>query len=325
MVIVKEAPMAENIYDKGYRRMLSDKRNFRDFVKSRTAAPWAEKLDADSLERIDTKHITKDFKDRDSDIVYRARIEDSDVVFFVLLELQSEPDFTMPFRLLVYMTELLRRTFAEADEKARERKDFKLPAVVPIVLYNGSGGWNCAESFGEYVKGHEMFVPNIIDFRYILIDVNETDEEELLRTPTLVNLAMLADRKDDPERVLRRLGKVLELSRRLTEDEKLQLKDWIFDVILKKAKNRLTDDTIERIKKTFEREEVSEMTYAIERAIDEIEQRGIRKGMIEGERKGMLKMALAMLDEGLSIETAAKYSGISADELKKSMGSRKPQ
>jgi uncharacterized membrane protein len=104
MVIVKEAPMAENIYtrsqapgtsDKGYRRMLSDKRNFRDFVKSRTAAPWAEQIDADSLERIDTKHITKDFKDRDSDIVYRAKVEAGDVVFCVLLELQSEPDFTI--------------------------------------------------------------------------------------------------------------------------------------------------------------------------------------------------------------------------------------
>jgi predicted transposase YdaD len=217
------------------------------------------------LERIDTKHITKDFKDRDSDIVYRAKIEGGDVVFCVLLELQSEPDFTMPFRLLVYMTELLRRMFA--------------------------------------------------------------------------------DRKDNPERVLRRLGRVLELSRRLTEDERLQLKDWIFDVILKKAKNRLTDDTIERIKKTFEREEATEMTYAIERAIDEIEQRGIRKGKLEGMREGMregklegmregksegmregmLKTALAMLGDGLSLETASKYSGIPADELRQYTESRKPQ
>jgi predicted transposase/invertase (TIGR01784 family) len=219
------------------------------------------------------------------------------------------------------MTELIRRMFAEADGNTRERKDFKLPAVVPIVLYNGSDKWNCARSFKEYIKSHEMFVPNIIDFEYILIDVNETDEEELSETPTLVNLAMLADRKDNPERVLRRLGKVLELSRRLTEDEKLQLKDWIFDVILKKAGNRLTDDTVEKIRKTFEREEATEMTYAIERAIDEIEQRGIRQGM----REGMLKTAMAMIENGLPLETASECSGIPADELKRSMENPGPQ
>jgi hypothetical protein len=79
-----------------------------------------------------------------------ARIEDGDVVFYVHLEMQSEPDFTMPFRLLVYTTELLRRLFAETEEKIRRRKDFRLPAVVPIVLYNGSDKWSCVGSFKEY-------------------------------------------------------------------------------------------------------------------------------------------------------------------------------
>jgi hypothetical protein len=83
--------------------------------------------------------------------------------------------------------------------------------------------------------------------------------------------------------------------------------------------------------------EVPEMTYAIERAIDEIEQRGIRKGKrdgrrkgkLEGERKGKLEgkleMAMAMLDDGLPLETAAKCSGIPEEELRKNMENRKTQ
>jgi hypothetical protein len=59
------------------------------------------------------------------------------------------------------------------------------------------------------------------------------------------------------------------------------------------------------------------MTYAIERAIDEIEQRGIKEGQ--------LKTAMAMLDDGLPPETASKYSGISVNELKRNMEKRKPQ
>jgi predicted transposase/invertase (TIGR01784 family) len=313
--------MAENINDKGYRRMLSDKRNFLEFVRNRIAAPWTERLDADCLERLDARFVTKDFRDRESDIIYKAKIGDDDAIFYLLLELQSETDFTMPFRLLVYMTELLRLLFAEADENARERRTFRLPAVIPMVLYNGADEWNSMRSFKEYLRGYELFVPNVIDFTYILININEPDEAELLKTPTLVNLAMFADRKGKPERVLGRLVKVLALSKHLTADEKLQLKDWLFDVILRKIEGKADADAIKCVKKAFEREEEQEMTYAIERAIDEIERRGERRG----ERKGKLETAIAMINDGLSLETASKYSGIPADELCRSMENRKPE
>jgi predicted transposase/invertase (TIGR01784 family) len=304
-------------YDKGYRRMLSDKRNFLDFVKNHIAAPWVEQLDADCLEHIDANFVAKDFKDKESDIVYKAKIKGNSVIFYILLEMQSSPDFTMPFRLLVYMTELMRRLFAEADENTRERKDFKLPAVVPMVLYNGADKWNCVKSFKEYLKGYELFVPNIIDFTYIMIDINKTDETELLNMPTLVNLAMFADRKGNPTHVLGRLDKILKLSQKLTEDEQVQLRAWVFDVILKKIKNKTNKSAIKRIEKAFEQQEESEMTYAIERAIDEIEQRGIKEGQ--------LKTAMAMIDDGLPPETASKYSGISVNELRRNMEKRKPQ
>jgi predicted transposase/invertase (TIGR01784 family) len=299
--------MAENISDKGYRRMLSDKRNFLDFVKNHIAAPWVEQLDTDCLEHIDANFVTKDFKDKESDIVYKAKIKDNDVIFYILFELQSVPDFTMPFRLLVYMTELMRRLFADADKDARERKDFRLPAVVPMVLYNGAGKWNCVKSFKEYLRGYELFAPNVIDFKYIMIDINKTDEKELLNMPTLVNLAMFADRKGNPARVLGRLAKVLKLSRKLTEDEQVQLRAWIFDVILRKAKGKINNDAINRIKKAFERKEESEMTYAIERAIDEIERRGKHTGKKE--------VAKNLLSTQLSVDDIIEATGLTRKEV----------
>jgi predicted transposase/invertase (TIGR01784 family) len=301
-------------------------------VKNHIAAPWAERLDAEALELVDTRFVTKDFKDKEADIIYRARIEGGDAVFYVHLEMQSEPDFTMPFRLLVYMTELLRRVFAETEDKIRRRKDFRLPAVVPIVLYNGSGRWSCVGSFKEYLASYKLFVPNVIDFEYILIDINAPAEARLLKTPTLVNLAMLADRKGDPERVLRRLGKVLKLSGRLTQDEQLQLGAWVSDVILRKAKGKIDAGTARSIGKAFERKEETQMTYAIERAMDELERRGMRKGKregklegerkgkLEGRREGKLETAMAMLGDGLPLETASKYTGIPTDELARSLG-----
>jgi predicted transposase YdaD len=321
--------------------MLSDKRNFLDLVKNHIAAPWVEQIGENDLELIDKRFVTKDFRDREADIVYKAKVDGADVVFYVLLEFQSGVDFTMPFRLLSYMVELMRRLFAAADPKERRRKGFRLPAIVPIVLYNGTDKWSCVRSFKEYLAGYELFMPNVIDFKYILINVNEPGEAELVKMPTLVNLVMLMDQKGNAKSVLRRLHTALKISGRLTEGEQLQLKDWILDVLLRKAKGRLRKESAEEIKELFERKGAEDMTYALEMALDEIERRGrrkgkregklegmrkgklegVREGKLEGMREGKLETARAMIADGLSFEAAAKYSGMPADELRKHIAS----
>jgi predicted transposase/invertase (TIGR01784 family) len=99
----------------------------------------------------------------------------------------------------------------------------------------------------------------------------------------------------------------------------LQLGAWVSDVILRKAKGKIDADTARRIGKAFERKEETQMTYAIERAMDELEQRGIREGERKGIRRGKLETAMAMLGDGLPLETASKYTGIPADEIVRSL------
>jgi predicted transposase/invertase (TIGR01784 family) len=296
--------MPENKNDKGYRRLLSERRNFLDLVKNHIAAPWADRIREDDLELIDKRFVTKDFRDREADVVYRAKVDGRDTVFYVLLELQSKVDFTMPFRLLVYMVELMRRLFAEAGPKARGRKGFRLPAVVPIVLYNGAGKWSCVRSFKEYLAGYELFAPNVIDFEYLMIDVNGPDEAKLTDMPTLMNLAMLVDRKGDADAVMRRLRSALRIVGRLTADEQVQLNGWIRDTMIKKANGNLRNEIIEEF---FKKEGTSEMEYALGRALDEIERRSVRKGKLE-----TAKSALA---RGFSVRDIADITGLDEETV----------
>ncbi len=39
-------------------------------------------------------------------MVYRISLGDRDVIFYLLIELQSRVDFLMPYRLLLYMVEI---------------------------------------------------------------------------------------------------------------------------------------------------------------------------------------------------------------------------
>jgi predicted transposase/invertase (TIGR01784 family) len=305
--------LPENIDDKGYRRMLSKKRNFLEFIKQHVAAGWTERLSEHDLELVNSSFVTSDFKDRESDIIYKAKINGEDVFFFVLLELQSDVDFTMPFRFLVYMVEMLRRLFNDSAENTRKQKSFRLPAVVPVVLYNGDDEWSCVRSFKEYLAGYELFAPHVIDFEYIMINVNAPDEEDLIKMPTLVNLAMLLDRKGDAEKMLNRLKTALRISKRLTAGEREELYDWIRDVLLKKARVKVDEDVLEEIRESSEGE--NEMTYALERVIDEVERKAEARAEARARLEMALEMAMAMVNDGDSVERAARISGISVEQL----------
>jgi hypothetical protein len=52
--------------------------------------------------------------------------------------------------------------FRNAKPDERESEAFRLPAIVPIVLYNGEHKWNCARSFKKYFAEYERFTPHLI-------------------------------------------------------------------------------------------------------------------------------------------------------------------
>lgn len=160
-----------NKHDKGYKYLLSTKRVFLQLLKSFLKQGWVQKIDENSLERIDKSFILQDFKGKEADIIYKIKIDGKEVFFYVLLELQSTIDYQMPYRLLQYMLEIWRTILKDTGEKAFKRKDFKLPAIIPCVLYNGKYNWTAPVSFNEIVVANELFGDYILNFEYILFDV----------------------------------------------------------------------------------------------------------------------------------------------------------
>ena len=108
-------------------------------------------------------------------MVYEATIKNGQqsVVFYLLLELQRTVDFRMPYRLLLYIVEILRHYYNNADKKVRRRKGFEFPAVVPIVFYSGGRRWTSVTSL------REMFGGSLINFDYAVVNVAGYDHESV--------------------------------------------------------------------------------------------------------------------------------------------------
>ena len=151
-------------HDKGYKFLLSSKKVFIQLLRSFVNQDWVDQVDKTQLIRVDKSYILQDFHDKEADLVYRMKTKDQEVIFYVLMELQSSVDFQMPYRLLLYMTEIWRGLLKDTAKQEVSRKDFKLPVIVPIVVYNGKNNWTANIHFKEMLNGYERFGDNVLDF-----------------------------------------------------------------------------------------------------------------------------------------------------------------
>jgi len=297
-------------HDEGYKAILSDAANFLHLLRKYFASvPWIAELLSGNIElaRIDNSFITKEFRRMDSDLIYKLRKGDTDIYFYVLLELQSKVDYTMPFRLLRYMVELLNDIFQKTDKKERERKNFRLPAVVPMVLYDGNRPWTAAKSFKEYTRNFEFFGDNIIDFKYPVLDLNRVPDSEILPVRTLLDAAfsltkLKFEHKFSIEEVMAWWA---EKTQNLPDDEVSKFFDWmVFSFRIPPEIKKILQETIKNGGRIT-------MKTGFELFADQC----IREGRREGEREKALKIAAGMKAAGMDVDTISKLTDLTIDEI----------
>ncbi|WP_245561231.1 Rpn family recombination-promoting nuclease/putative transposase [Desulfoscipio gibsoniae] len=253
------------------------------------------------------------------------RLGGTEIIFYILLELQSTVDHTMPFRLLQYMVEIWRDIYKNTPKKEWRRKNFKLPPIVPAVLYNGKKGWTAHQSFREYQSGHEQFPGRLLDFSYILFDVVRYSEEDLHRAANVVSSVFYLDQTVDPRELVSRLRNLADVLKEMDQEQFRQITVWLRNVIKRKLPGSLQKE-IERILDKTEPREVEKMITNIERTLDEMqraaEARGMEKGQTKGKLEGKVETARAALREGLNVDIICKITGLSLEtimELKKDL------
>ena len=272
-------------HDKGYRQLLTNKKTFLELLQTFVGEDWVRDIDEATLTLVDKSYILQDFNDKEADIVYRLRLQGTDVIFYVLLELQSTVDQTMPFRLLQYMVEIWRDFYNNVPKRERRHKGFRLPAIVPAVLYNGKQGWTARRSFREYQSGHERFSRHLLDFSYILFDVVRYGEEDLRRVANVVSSVFYLDQAAGPLEVTGRLRMLVDILKGMTPEQFRQVTVWWKNAGVRKLPESLREEVDRVLEKTKPRE-VENMVTNIERALDKMKRQAKVEGKAEGKAEG---------------------------------------
>jgi hypothetical protein len=131
--------MAE--HDSGYKLLFSHPKMVEELLSGFIREGWVEDLDFGTLERVGDSYVSDDLRERHSDMVWRLRWRGGKEGWFyvyLLLEFQSTPDMFMALRLLGYVALLLSGLVRTGKVTTAEG----LPAVLPLVLYNGKRPWS---------------------------------------------------------------------------------------------------------------------------------------------------------------------------------------
>lgn len=301
--------MAEHIHDKGYKSLFSEKKNFLAFLKKYINLVWVNNIDERDLTLVDKSFVDSSFREKESDVIYRLKTSEGEIYFYVILELQSSVDNTMPLRLLTYKTNLINKLFYDTDVRERTRKEYRLPAVVPIVLYNGDTKWSVPTNFREYVNYPDFLEQYVIDFKYDLVALNAIEDDEIYNTNTLVDNIFALDKVQHSNDAIRTIKVVFDRMRLMEPDDQLVLMDWIRNVLQKTLKQEaLVEQVIEAMEKGDDT-----MEYALERVFKK--ERQTAKN--EASKETRNEIAKKMLQSGMDPALIVQLSGLTLEDLKK--------
>ena len=299
-----------NIHDSGYKKLFSNRTIFQQLLETFVNQEWVHSLDFDKCEPLDKSFISEHYKETESDLIYKVQFHDREVYIYILIEFQSTVDPFMALRVLNYITNFY------MDFLVNNRDVKKLPAVFPIVSYNGEAHWTAPVNLSALIEQDPPLGTFALDFQYFLIAENQYSQEALLKIRNIVSTLFLAESHYDLDLLEVELLNLFS-SERDKEAASLFL-NWFRQLALH---GRIEPGDYQSLELIYRNEEEVKtmLITALEREKRQIFQNGLlegkQEGRIEGKIEGKIEAAQAMLAKGMEITLIAEITNLSEEQL----------
>jgi len=265
--------------DTGYKLIFSHAVVVEDLLLGFVGEDWVEELDFSTLEKSGGSYVTDDLREREDDVIWRIRRRDGWLYIYLLLEFQSAVDPWMALRILVY-TGLLYQDLIRKGEVGRGEK---LPAVFPLVIYNGRDPWGAARDVGELIEE----LPGSLKCyrpmnRYFLLEEASVDEAQLADESNTVGGIIRIEQSGAPADIRRAVARLhLRLQGPQYDSLRRALVVWINRVVLRRL---MPGQTIAEVN------ELQEIDTMLAETVDswarQWKEDGLREGRLEGRLEG---------------------------------------
>ena len=251
-------------HDKTVRLMLSNSQEAANLINLALKTDFVK---ANQIEQYKSSFVTKQYKNRESDIVYKD-LKNKGIYY--LIEHQSKQDKMMAVRITEYSLEIIRSALDLMKKEKRE----EFPTVIPIVLYTGKGKWKIPQSLEDVqVKLADINLPSIGSYK--LIDINTYSDDDLIKAKGALPKVLLMEKSTKNINKVKEIMNKMEKAK-LTKEETEMLSVYITNVVREKD-NRLADELLEKINKEREEENMGDFGQVLVDYIHESVAKGERK------------------------------------------------
>ena len=196
------------LHDENYKRLFASPLMVQDVLRACLPAHRLAAADLSSLGELSPEYVSDELRTRHGDTVWHLRLGRRRAFLLVLLEFQAQDDRWMALRILTYtgllLLELARN---QPPEVAGER----LPAVLPVVLYNGTEPWTAAPDMGSLITPvGPWLAPYQPAQRYYLIDLQRVAADDLPYRNLLRAVARLEQSRSPQEASMTLVERVAE-------------------------------------------------------------------------------------------------------------------
>jgi hypothetical protein len=178
---------------------------------------------------------------------------------------------------------------------------------VPIVLYNGKDNWTSAMTLREYTERCEFFGNNIIDFSYLLLDLNRTDDDAIEPVENPLDAVFIVEKL----RIKKRLTPDniydwwTEKTSDFSDEDKNMLINWMANVYFN---GKMPSEIMEVFNNNPKKGSV-----AMKSLIDE----WVEDREYELKEQRALEIASKMKESGADVDYIVKMTGLTVDDVLK--------
>ena len=277
------------MHDENYKRLFAFPRMVEDLLRGFVPGDWTAELDFSTLEKLSAEFVSDALRKRHGDTVWRVRHRHGWLHVLVLLEFQSTDEPRMALRILTY-TSLLYQELARNEALG---PDGRLPAVLPVVLYNGASRWTAAVEVGELIGPvGPWLAPYQPSQRYFVLDERHVGDEAL-PAGNLMTAVVGLERSSSPADLKRVVEALVEWLRDPHDDElKHAFADWVWRL----ARRFKPDDAEPPPVRTLEG-----MRMTLEERVAEWPRQWLREGREQGMREGIERIAEQLMPAGAKL------------------------
>ena len=288
-------------HDKLIKTILSDKKELCEIINE--FLNTKEKIKEENLIKFTNSYITKKYKAKEADIVYKLRGKE----IFFLIEHQSKVDNNMSYRMLNYCIDIMQEW-----KKGKSTLNIKkYPLIIPIVIYTGDKDWTSYTNFKDKQYGNKELEINKIDFKYNLIDSNKYTFNTLIKMKSMFGYSMAIEKAKDKNELIKYLEFII-----ANEKDKQRL-DKIADIIIYLLVNTLNtnekDDLLDKIDKKVGEKNMSTL---IERLRAE-RIRDRKEAKKEANKQLQIELSINMINMKFEDNIIIKLTKIEKSELEK--------